>query len=391
MKSSQDPFQQSTDGFEVVLNETFSANVMPPTDWELQQTHPSETWYIDSSYPHGLPYCATVHRGSGSGLQDEWLITPTLDFTEYTGIINLTFWWYTSCYVAHWKDYIDLNVSVSTDNGSTWSLKWSDDSITGNYTSWKWFEKTIVLSEYAGESQVKIAFRYYSNVTTEAPAQEVSIDDIIVWAENTSIEPLGCDAGGPYEWCWDTQQDYIPPGVRFHGAVEGQSWWKCKWVWDFGDNGTSIMPLSPIHDYKSVGVYNVSLMVIDNSSDPHRVAFDYTTIRIFVMGAPEIDIQISKVSLGISAKIENGGLYNATRVNWTMMVRWGIAREKQVAKGTIDRVEPDTTSEAITSGYFFKFGLIRIEISAIPENMPGVIKNYNGFKVGPFVFIVGET
>jgi PKD repeat protein len=388
---SYDPLMKRSDGFEILINESFSANVMPPTDWDLDQTHPTETWYVDSTFPHGTPYCATVHRSTGTGLQDEWLITPPLDFTQYTGIINLSFWWYTSCYVAHWKDYIDLNVSVSIDNGSTWTKLWSDDNITSNYTSWKWFGKTIVLSKYAGESQVKIGFQYFSNITTEASSQEVSLDDIIIYAENTSIQPLLCDAGGPYEWCWDTQQNYIPPGVRFHGALTGQQWWKCKWSWDFGDNSTSNMPLTAVHDYKTVGVYNVTLMVIDNASTPQRIAFDYTTIRIFVMPAPEIDIQPKDFSYGIQATIENGGAYNATRVNWSMMVRWGIAREKEVAMGSIERIEPDSVSDPITSGYFFKFGFLRIEISAIPENIPGIIKNYNGFKVGPFVLILGEV
>lgn len=384
-----------SEGFEIVINETFTANVMPPIDWDLVQTDPSETWSIDSSFPHSEPYCATVHRGSSTGVQDEWLITPPLDLTLYSGVVNLSFWWYTSCYVAHWKDYIDLNVSVSTDNGSIWTLVWSDDTITGNYTSWKWFNtnmgKNIDLSAYAGQGSVMIGFQYYSAVTTESASQEVSLDDIIVWAENTTGVALECSAGGPYEWCWDTQQDYTPPGVRFHGVLEGQQWWKCKWFWDFGDNSTSTMPLTAIHDYKTVGFYNVTLMVIDNSSTPQRIAFDYTTIYIFVMPPPAIDIHISTVSLGIQATVENGGEYNATRINWTMMARWGIAREKEVAAGTIDRLEPDTTSAPIKSGYFFKFGLIRIEISALPENLPGVIKNYLGFKVGPLVYIIKET
>jgi len=391
-RSSDEPLPRGSEGSVIVLNETFSANVMPPTDWELIQTNPAETWYIDSSLPHSEPYCAAVHRGeNNSGLQNEWLISPRLDFTQYTGFINLSFWWYTSCYVAHWKDYIDLNVSISTDNGSAWTLVWSDDNITGNYTSWKWFNTTIYLSKYAGESQVKIGFQYYSNVTDQSPSQEVSIDDIYVYAEKTNITELTCYSGGPYEWCWDNQHNYIPPGVRFHGNVNEPQWWRCKWFWDFGDNSTSTIPFAPIHEYTDVGVYTVSLMVIDNFTTPHRIAFDHTTVRIFIMSAPEIDIQISKLSWGIQATIENDGIYNATRINWTIMVRWGITREKMVANGTIWKLEPNSISEPMTSGYFFKFGMIRIEISAIPENIPGLNKEFNAFKIGPFVLNAHET
>jgi hypothetical protein len=387
---SDEPKAIASDASEIVLNETFSANVMPPTDWELIQTNPSETWYIDSTLPHSTPYCATVHRATASGLQNEWLITPRIDLTKYTGDINISFWWYTSCYVAHWKDYIDLNVSISTDNGSAWTLLWSDDNITGNYTSWKWIETNIELAKYGGESQVKIGFQYYSNVSTEQSSQEVSIDDIIVYAENTTTFFI-CNAGGPYEWNWDTQQNYIPPGVRFHGTLEGQSWWKCKWFWDFGDNGTSTIPVTPYHDYTTVGVYTVTLTVIDNSTTPHRISIDHTTVRIFIMPAPEIQIQINPFSWGIQATIKNGGLYNATRINYTMMVFWGILREKLVGNGTIERLGPDNISEPINSGYFFKFGMIRIEISATPENIPGVIQKFKAFKIGPFVLNAHET
>jgi hypothetical protein len=388
-KSVDEPSSKGSQGYEIVINETFSENKMPPTGWELINTS-SVTWHIDSSYPHSEPYCASVNRGSDSGLRDEWLVTPELNFSQYVETINLSFWWYASCYAAHWKDYVDLNVSVSTNNGSTWTLEWSDDDIVGNYTSWKWFNKNMVLTEYAGENSVRIGFQFYSNITTEYATQEFSIDDVILYAKNGTIE-LNCNAGGPYEWCWDTQGEYVPAGVRFHGTLVGQQWWKCKWLWDFGDNSTSIIPLSPIHNYASTGVYNVTLTVIDNSTEPSRVAFDYTTIRIFALPPPEIDIQIKPLALGIQAVIENGGLYNATLVGWTMMVRWGIFGEKRVANGTIDRLEPDSLSDTIKSGFFFKFGFIRIELSALPENMPGIIKNYFGLKIGPFVMILKES
>jgi hypothetical protein len=390
-KSSDKPLQATEGGFEILLDEKFSNDTMPPTNWQRIQTNPNETWYIDKTLPYSDPYCGTVHRGTELVLQNEWLISPQLDFTNYYGVINLSFWWYTNCYVAHWKDYIDLNVSISTDNGLTWALLWSDDSIGGNYTSWKWYYTNLVISDYAGESQVKIGFQYYSNKIDEASCQEFSIDNILLFAENTTIPPLECSAGGPYEWNWDTQQNYIPPGVRFHGTLNGQQWWKCKWFWDFGDNGTSTIPVTPYNDYKTVGVYTVTLTVIDNSTTPHRISIDQTTVRIFIMPAPELKIQVNPFSWGIQATIKNGGTYNATRINCTMMVYWGILREKMVGNGTIERLGPNNISEPLNSGYFFKFGMIRIEITATPENIPGVIQKFKAFKIGPFVLNAHET
>jgi len=43
-------------GYEILLNESFSAGIMPPTDWKLTQTNPSETWYVDPTLPFSPPY-----------------------------------------------------------------------------------------------------------------------------------------------------------------------------------------------------------------------------------------------------------------------------------------------------------------------------------------------
>ena len=104
---------------------------MPPTgdngDWGLHQANSDQTWYIDSTLPNSDPYCATVHRDDSVDLQDEWLITPSLNFGEYNedDKINLTFSWYTCFYVTLWKQYVDFNISVSTDGGGNWTNIWS--------------------------------------------------------------------------------------------------------------------------------------------------------------------------------------------------------------------------------------------------------------------------
>jgi PKD repeat protein len=378
----------------VILKENFSAGVMPPAHWTLQQTNVNETWEIDTSLPYSKPNCAGIHRGTDPNTQDEWLITPRLDFTNYTKV-NMTFYWYTSCYVAHWVDYIDLNVWITLDNGSTWTFLWSDDNITQNYTSWTWINtnmnKDIPLSKYIGNNNVKLAFQYYSTITDLANYQELSIDDIIVMGEGVG-KLLECSAGGPYDWCWDNQHNYIPYGVRFHGNVTNSSWWKCTWLWDFGDNSTSTLPLNPIHNYANIGTYNLTLRVIDNTTFPNRIAYDHTIVRIFIMPAPELEIKNKPALWGIQSTLMNDGQYLATNINWTMVVHWGLlqGQEKKVGNGTIPKLDPQMTSEPMTSGYFFALGFIHIEISAIPENIPGINKEFNAFKIGPFVLILSK-
>jgi hypothetical protein len=374
-------------GYEILLNESFSAGIMPPTDWKLTQTNPSETWYVDPTLPFSPPYCVTVHRGNNLSLQNEWLITPPLDFTNYHKDVFLSFRWYTSCYVAHWKDYIDLNIQISPDNGSTWYKVWSDDNMTSNYSSWSWIDtengKAINISKYHSYPQVKIGFQYYSNVTDLAPYQELSIDDILVYAQ--AGPAFGCSAGGPYDWCWDNQHMYYPAGVRFNASLYNMTWWKCQWLWDFGDNSTSNLPFNPIHDYKDIGTYTVTLRVIENSTQ--RVAYDSKPVHIFLMPVPQMDIRMKQSLLGIQALIVNDGIYNATNINWTVKVRYGLmnVREIKAANGTLDKVGPKNISKAVKSGYFFGFGRIHIDISAIPENIPGVSKSFIAFKIGPFV------
>lgn len=378
------------EGYIILLDENFTDGNMPPTgdwgSWELNQTNQDETWYIDTSFPHGEPSCATVHRGDSIELQDEWLITPSLDFSDDTEIY-LRFWWYTEYYVSAHMDYIDLNVSISTDGGSTWTLIWSEDDI-GVFPTWEWIDTDmgdpLDLSDYAGEPDVKIGFQYYSNSLEEAEYQEFSIDDIIVYAPG---EPFECSVGGPYEWWWPMQYEYNPPGVRFHGDIS-PSGVGYQWLWDFGDGNTSILPYFPIHFYNTADTFTVSLTVMDNNYDPPRVAFDQTTVNLFLIKPPEIDIIIQKPSIGIKAEVNNPGERNASYVNWTIVVHWGPLQifEKMVGNGTIERIAPETSEEIRSGLYFFGFGRIHIVITAEPENLPGVIKHFDAFKIGPLIF-----
>ena len=387
-KSSYVPSLVFGQDYEILLEENFTDGNMPPTgewgDWELIQTNQNETWYIDSSIPHSYPYCGTVHRGSEYelGLQDEWLITPSLNFSEYSGI-HLEFYWYADWWTSSHMNITNLNVSISTDAGSTWTLIWSEDYIAGVFPTWEWiYSKEIDLSYYAGETDVKIGFQYYSNSTEQWQAQEFSIDDIQVSAENTSF---ACHHHGPYEWHAPKQYEYFIPGVRFRGSAEGGKM-PYHYYWDFGDDNSSTLK-DPIHLYEILGVHNVTLRVED-SSNPPRVAVNETYADIFLIPPPDINIHLRLISFGIKADIENPGEYNATYVNWTMVVHWGPLQilEKLVANGTIERLASEST-ETIDSGYFFAFGRLHITISVYPENLGGLIKHFHAFKIGPFVFV----
>jgi hypothetical protein len=202
---------------------------------------------------------------------------------------------------------------------------------------------------------------------------------------------LECNAGGPYEWWWPMQYEYYPKGVRFHGNVTNGTL-GVQWLWDFGDGNTSTNPYYPIHFYNDIGIFNVTLTVKDNTTSPPRIAFDSTTVHLFLIKPPELEITVQQISLGIKTDIKNDGQYNALFVNWTMTISWGPLQilEKKVANGTLDNITAGTTETVRSPLYFFGFGRIHIIISVYPENIPGIIKHYNGFKLGPLVFIFKE-
>ncbi len=399
--------QASSETDFLLLEENFTDGNMPPEGdagtWTLQQTNAEETWYIDSTVPYTKPYCGTVHRADSEDLQDEWLITPSLNFNstpKYTSI-SLRFQWYTCQYVTIWKRYVEFNISISTDGGANWTTVWVFDDMDmgmppNPFTDWKWYDsnyldhKPVDLSAYVGEKNVLIAFQYHSNSTDSAPEQEFSIDDIEVIATGVG-DIFTADAGGPYSWWWPMQYEYLPNGVRFHGNVTNGTV-MAQYLWDFGDGNTSLsMPLNtdPINFYNDIGVYNITLTVKDSSFTPARINVSRTTLTLFLLKPPEINITMPKFSLGIKPTINNAGEYNATFVRWMINTSWGPLqlREKTVANGTIENILAGTSETIQSSGYVFGMGRIHITVSAYPENQPGLIKIFNGFKFGPLVFV----
>jgi PKD domain len=389
----------------LLLEENFTDGNMPPTgtsgDWELQQTNPDQTWFIDSTDALSKPYCGTIRRGDSEDLQDEWLITPSLDFGEYTDNINLSFHWYTCFYVTLYKRYIEFNISVSTDGGTTWTNIWCFNNMSLGippipFADWTWYESEypyyipIDLSDFGGETDVKIAFQFHSNRTDSAEEQEFSIDEISIIAKG--IGGLEADAGGPYSWYWPIQYEYWPTsGVRFHGNVKN---WTVPptTFWDFGDGDTSIFPynVNPIHFYDDIGTYIVSLTATDYSVTPPKVSVDYSRVTLFLIPPPALSIEVEPISLGIKANIFNDGEYNATYVSWTMNVSWGPLQifrifNKTVGNGTIENIVAGSTETIRSNLYFFGFGIMNIEIVVRPENLPVSIDHFKALKIGPLL------
>jgi len=372
-----------------ILAENFSAGSMPPAGWIRDVTNPNGTWKIDTVRQHSVPNSASVYRGlSCFGLQDEWLITPTLNFSEYLitqpkyNKIFLRFWWYSDNYVVE-NSLIHFNVSISTNGGINWTKIWTAKD-QGAFPQYEFTDKgmPIDLSQYRNETNVTIGFQFFSNTTVQAIAQFFAIDDILIVTD--APVDFTCDAGGPYAWYYYRQKDYMPWGVRFHGAVaEEYNPFLCQWLWDFGNNKTSQIPLYTWNFYEP-GFYNVTLQVTYQD----LVAFDNATVCVFLMPPPDLTVTLNTISfLGIQAKIENPGNYNATYVNWSMNVFLGPLklREKLVAHDNIINNVQSHAIASIESKFFFGFGLLLIEIKASPDNIPGIDKSFTALKFGPVI------
>ena len=164
--------------------EEFPISTPPWGQWK-NTTISGQSWYIDDTVPDPPlgECCATVCRGSYDGIMDEWLITPSLDFSKYQKGIKLSFSFYTSHYAAQKINLMDLNVSITTNNEVNWTFLWNENDI-GDFWSFKWNECVIDLKNYSGESTVKIGFQFRSWNKSHSDIQEYSIDTVKILQDN---------------------------------------------------------------------------------------------------------------------------------------------------------------------------------------------------------------
>jgi hypothetical protein len=389
--------------YQLFYSQNFSSGV-PPTDWTLTQTNSNETWFADYSipkYPNKKP-SVTCMRGSELGLQDEWLITPSFNLSKYSHVL-LDFYWYTIWYNTIGHRYIELNISISVNNGS-WMKAWSFDNMSVSANSqwipWTWqlgditaADKLIDISKYAANNNnVRIALEYYSDTVIENGTQLMSIDDFHIYVNGT--QPISCKILGPYDWEFSVQYKYLPPGARFHGNTTGfPTGHRLKYQWTFGDGNTSnsssvFTNTYAINLYGLCRIYNVTLTVTDLNGT--SFAIDSVRVRIFNAPVPKIDLITRHLALGIVTKIDNSGIYDAVNVNYTINVTWGPLQIfiKKVAEGTIDFIGAGNFTRIRSPMLFSGIGAITVVIRAYPENIPGIYKAYSGAKLGPFIVLV---
>ncbi len=266
------------------LSEGFEGGVMPPTGWTLDQFNPVETWGVDTYNPfEGSYYATCLYDDTYTDVQNEWMITPDLDLATATSDVKLEFAWQMSYYwgVDPYDNY-DLIVKVSDDGGSTWTDLWTEQS-EGVFDSWVWYEKTIGLSAYIGDT-IQLAFVYdgYDGAQGSFDGIDVNDDPLPIgrccYGDPTApdcddVTEIDCDAlGGDWNAALNCTDDPCPvagPNDECTGALEMVD----------GDDVTGTTAGATV-DCPGVLDWNAVWYYFDNPYANADVVFDYCNVPI---------------------------------------------------------------------------------------------------------------
>ena len=159
-----------------------------PAGWTVINTHsnPDSNWHITNM---------TSSQGSQAmelgytnpDMMDEWLISPSMDFSAYSGQnIKLSFDFFMSYLWMVTNDGADFMIKASTDDGASWTQLWQEEDY-GTYSTFTWTPAFVSLDAYAGEPNVKIAFHYLGD-----DGAQTILDNIVIQATDDEEPETGC-------------------------------------------------------------------------------------------------------------------------------------------------------------------------------------------------------
>jgi PKD repeat protein len=165
-----------------------------------------------------------------------------LDLTGYTGM-TLSFWHIYDTEPGY--DY--CRVEYSTNGGSTWTEAASYDGYGHN----TWTREEIALPELDDEANVKIRFRFTSDVSVVANGWHV--DDVALTGGGPGCIPAMAPAA---EFSSNSPVLLGEPMV-FVNETTGTE--PIEYEWDFGDGTGTSTEVNPSYTYQAVGTYVVTL------------------------------------------------------------------------------------------------------------------------------------
>ena len=159
------------------LAEDFETAV-PPAGWSETITNASFNWKQQTLSFFSGAASADVEYDPALVPQDEWLVSSAMNFTGATADLKVEFYWMMSYYwgVSPFDNY-DLGLYISTDGGATFPTLLWDESGEGVFSNFVWTKETIDLSGYAGQTNVKLAWRYNGVDGAQGGIDFVSVND----------------------------------------------------------------------------------------------------------------------------------------------------------------------------------------------------------------------
>ncbi|MFH1845931.1 MAG: choice-of-anchor J domain-containing protein [bacterium] len=179
-----------------LLTESFEVSV-PPPGWAMLDQGSGSNWFQTDFIAHSGTYCAVVAYDDPGLFQDEWLVTPLLDFTGKSAIY-LEFYededYWASYGLAH---YVMVSTTSQTDPASftpVMTMTPANHTVNGFGGA----PVTVSLAAYANEPVVYVALRYAGDW-----ADNWFVDDVRVY------EPFEHDVA---------VADVTPAGQQFSGG-----------------------------------------------------------------------------------------------------------------------------------------------------------------------------
>lgn len=150
---------------QTLLDEKFEGTAMP-AGWTFQSTNadPNYTWTFYPDFDD-----VEVNSGAGAPAQNEWVISPSYDLSNFSNIyLTVSPWMFVGNLADFSNNTFDFKILISPDNGQNWFEFLSDNALTINDFSGSFFyDKTISLSLQGfcgpGMNNVKVACQFTSN------------------------------------------------------------------------------------------------------------------------------------------------------------------------------------------------------------------------------------
>ncbi|MCX7696205.1 MAG: T9SS type A sorting domain-containing protein [Bacteroidales bacterium] len=161
------------------LYESFESFPFPPTGWKLISSGNPRTWDTASLDPfEGNFYVHCLYDESLSSTQNEYLITPVMDLTQFSSAILRFYFQFSKYWGIYPKNNYDLYVVVSTDSGKTFTdTLWNETMTdTSKWESFEWVKVELSLSAYLSQSKVALAFVYHGFDGAEASLDAIQIE-----------------------------------------------------------------------------------------------------------------------------------------------------------------------------------------------------------------------